>query len=141
MVLPFHCPFGSDPTVCYILPSFDRLIIADRSEVENKLTRFKESRRAAALKDAKTRADRRAAGARSALNRRRSPPTLLPPCQEQALRAQKRANILGEGGGGAREAGEREKQQQKRYEEERTRALENQRMEDELWARVEEQEQ
>ncbi|MCJ1343279.1 hypothetical protein MMC31_001472 [Peltigera leucophlebia] len=34
----------------------------------------------------------------------------------------------------AREAGKKERQQQQRYEEERTRALENERMEDELWA-------
>ncbi|MCJ1344704.1 hypothetical protein MMC31_002907 [Peltigera leucophlebia] len=40
----------------------------------------------------------------------------------------------------AREAGERERQQQQRYEEERTGALEKQRTEDKLWARLEEQE-
>lgn len=40
----------------------------------------------------------------------------------------------------AREAGKKERQQQQWYEEERTRALEKERMEDDLWARVEERE-
>lgn len=111
------------------------------------MPRSREFRRAAGLKAAKTRADRRAAAADSVPDRRPSPPAPLPPRQERALRPRRRANTIDEdesefrhGEDDAREAGDRERQQQQRYADEHTRALERQRMEDELRARVEEQE-
>ena len=145
----FLFPVWCNPTICYILlpkpfasPPFYGLIIADRAEVEKSITLFKEPRSAAALKEAKTRADR--------LNRQHSPPALflLAKCKRYVPSFQRKANILDIGEGkirhrndDAREADKREKQQQQRYEKERTRALEKQRMENELWAGVEEREQ
>ena len=112
------------------------------------MPRSKESRRAAALKGVKTRADRRAAEAGLAGDRCTSPPGPLHRRREQAPCSRKRRYTLNDdeedegdkrrGEDDARDAGERKRQQQQRYEEERTRASERQRMEDKLQARVEE---
>ncbi len=54
----------------------------------------RESRRAAGLKAAKTRANRRAATADSVPDGRSSPPAPLPPRPKRTLRSQRRANIV-----------------------------------------------